>query len=378
MVRRPPLRVALDLRMLRHTGIGASLRGLVPALAEADPDLELRLLLPSRLSPPPSWERLPARFQVVPWPDAPAVYSPRVQWAFRGALRGLDVDLLHVPHFDAPFVPPVPMTVTIHDLVFEHFPAELPNPFKRLVARAMLRLAARAARRVVTVSAFVAEDLQATLGLSPQQVVLAPHGLPDPETPLPAPAAVTRVRSLYGLHSPYVLSLGMQRPRKNLVRLVQAYAASRLPGEDVHLVLAGPRDPRGEDVGAAVRAAGLEDRVHQVGFVADEDLPGLYAGARAFAFPSLMEGFGFPALEAFRYGAPVAAARASSLPEVCQDAAVYFDPRSLDEMRAGLEEVCLDRARAKALAQRGLRLAAGRTWAPAAAAHLRAWREALG
>lgn len=368
------MRVALDLRMVRHTGIGAYLRGLVPRLSA--PDLELLLLVPAGLAPP---EPIPVGATVVEWRDAPAVYSPREQWAYAAVLAGRDVDLLHVPHFHAPILGGPPLVVTIHDIVFRRFPEELPHPGKRAWAQAMLAIVVRRARRILTDSRFVADELVVGMGVPSEKVIPAPLGVPAPAGPPPGPAEVRAVRERFGLPEDFVLSVGMQRPRKNLVRLVRAFARSGLARRGVVLALAGPPDPRGREVADEVVRRNLAGSVTTLGFVSDPELAALYAGARLLAFPSLYEGFGFPAVEAMAAGLPVAAARAGSLPEVCGEAAEWFDPEDVDGMAGALARVHDDAGlRSRLVAAGRGRVEGGLSWARAAEATIRAYREALG
>jgi glycosyltransferase involved in cell wall biosynthesis len=182
------------------------------------------------------------------------------------------------------------------------------------------------------------------------------------------PADVERVRARFGLHSAYVLWSGTVEPRKNLRRLVDAFG--RLDA-DVDLVLAGPRG-WSEDLGELTGAA---RRVRVLGFVPTADLPGLYAGARAFCFPSLLEGFGFPVLEAMTQGTPVVTARGTSTEEIAGDAALLVDPRDPDSIAGGLARVLDDAGLAGDLSERGLARAACFTWYRCAELVRAAYRE---
>lgn len=366
-------RVVLDARMADHTGIGRYVRRLAERLTLVDPQLELVWLAPDGILPPsPRPDRLiPAR-----WDDPPAIYSPREQWAVAAALAPWGADLLHVPHFNAPVLAGIPMVVTVHDLVFLHCPDECPGLAARIYAETMYRLVAARARRLLTDSRAVAEDLVATLGVAREKIVPCLLGGP-PAAPPPSPEALAAARERYGLPGPYLLSVGMQRPRKNLVRLVEAFAQSGLATRGHRLVLVGPEDPRGEPVGRAIAAAGLKDAVVRPGFVPEADLAALYAGARAFAFPSLLEGFGLPAVEAFMHGIPLAASRAPALPEVCGDAAEYFDPRDVAAMARALVRVADDEPRRAELVAHGRRRLAQLSWDVTALRTAKAYRQAL-
>jgi glycosyltransferase involved in cell wall biosynthesis len=156
---------------------------------------------------------------------------------------------------------------------------------------------------------------------------------------------------------PYVLSVSTLQPRKNYVRLIQAFATV---GGEVRLVIAGGRGWLYEDIFAA--AAKYGDRVRILGFVDDADLPALYRSAALFAFPSLYEGFGLPVLEAMACGVPVVCSNASSLPEVAGDAALLVDPFDVDGIADLMARALRDRELAMDLVERGLAQASRFTW----------------
>jgi glycosyltransferase involved in cell wall biosynthesis len=165
----------------------------------------------------------------------------------------------------------------------------------------------------------------------------------------------------YGLEPGYVLAVGTLEPRKNLPRLVEAFVSLPEPVRDGRsLVLAGGRGWSTAELDAMVGRH--RDHVRVLGFVPDEELPGLLAGAAVFAYPSLAEGYGLPVAEAMAAGAPVLTSNRSSLPEVAGDAAVLVDPTDVDAISAGLERLLADEGLRRELAERGRRRAAGLTW----------------
>lgn len=366
------MRVALDFRMANHTGIGTYLRSLLPHLPAVDPDLELLLLVPDDVAAP---SPLPPRVERARWEDAPAVYSREEQWAFAGLEQRFRFDLLHVPHFQAPVLAGPPMVVTIHDLVFLRFPEECPSYAHHLYARTMMPLVARRARRLLAVSETVARDVVERLGVPRHKVLAARSGAP-PIAPVPEDAA--KVRANLGITGRYLLSVGMQRPRKNLVRLVEAFQQAGLAEQEVQLVLAGPTDPRGAEVGVAIRRHGLVGTVLQTGFVEQEDLAALYDGAEGLVNPALYEGFGFSPLEAWGYGLPVAASTGGALPEVCGDAAESFAPEDVAGMASALKVLIEPGERRNELIRAGKDRREQLTWSLAAEQTARAYREALG
>jgi glycosyltransferase involved in cell wall biosynthesis len=174
--------------------------------------------------------------------------------------------------------------------------------------------------------------------------------------PVSDPAALAEVRARYGIVGCYLLYVGTLQPRKNLDRVIEAFA--RLAGTpaftDVKLVLAGKRGWLYDDLFAQVKRLGLTGRVIFPGYVADEHLLALLSGAQAFVFPSLYEGFGIPVLEAGACGVPVITSNTSSLPEVAGDAALLVDPHDVDAIAEAMYRLVTDDALRAELARRGL------------------------
>ncbi len=183
--------------------------------------------------------------------------------------------------------------------------------------------------------------------------------------------------SRFSLPRDYLLYLGSNKPHKNLVRLVEAWrivVASGVQAADVPLVIAGAWDARYPEARQRVDTLGLADRVLFLGPVADADLPALYAGARAFVFPSLYEGFGLPVLEAMACGAPVICADGSSLPEVAGEAALLVDARDVEALATAIRRVLADADLAGELRRRGVQQAARFSWAQTAQRTLEVYR----
>jgi glycosyltransferase involved in cell wall biosynthesis len=178
---------------------------------------------------------------------------------------------------------------------------------------------------------------------------------------------------------PYILYVGSIEPRKNLPRLLVAYAHLRRRGSTRwRLVVAGPRKWKSGPVYDAVARLELAEHVHFAGFVPEADLPALYNGADLFAFPSLYEGFGLPVLEAMACGTPVVTANTSSLPEVAGAAALLVDPSDVEEIAGALRRVLEDPALARDLRERGLARAAQFSWERTARATVAVYEKVLG
>jgi alpha-1,3-rhamnosyl/mannosyltransferase len=243
--------------------------------------------------------------------------------------------------------------------------------------RQMPRTLAQAAM-IITDSEFVRRELIELLGISAARIQTVPLGVEETFHPY-CPAQRNPVLARYDLaNTPYLLVVATLEPRKNLLRLVNSY--SRLP-EALRrrhpLVIAGARGWLTEALERRLEPLERSGQTRRLGYISQEDLPLLYAGAWAFAFPSLYEGFGLPLLEAMRSGIPVLTANRSSLPEVAGDTAILVDPEDVDAIAAGLERLLTDEAWRALAVERGLRQAQPFSWARCVEETVAVYRAAL-
>ena len=277
-------------------------------------------------------------------------------------LRRAQADLVHAPNCFLPLARPCMGVVTIHDLAFEVFP----DDFSKRTGwkyRTFARRAARSAQRVICVSGYTAADVVRRYGVDEARVRVVPNApsLPIGLEPVPD-------------DGPYLLAVGDLRPKKNLLRLVEAFSALRKDGLPHRLVLAGiDSGPEGDRVRAAAGGA----PVRLTGYLSDTRLDALMRGADAVVHPSLYEGFGLVVVEAMARGVPVVLARATALPETGGDAAEYFDPHDVGDMAAAIRRVVGDRERHAELARRGRERAGGLSWATSAALTVAVYEEML-
>ena len=283
-------------------------------------------------------------------------------------------DVLLVPSHVLPLVHPRRSVVTVHDLGYQYYP-ETHTLGQNLYLRWSTRFNARAAARVVVDSEATRQDLVRYYGTPEEKIVVVYPGRDESLAPVSDPAALAAVRERYKLAGPYLLYVGTLHPRKNLVRLVQAFAALlgsavALPA-NLLLVLAGQKGWLYDDILAQVRKLGLTERVILTGYVPDADLPALLSGAQAFVFPSLYEGFGLPVLEAMACGTPVICSNASSLPEVAGEAALTVDPLATEALVEALVRVLTDAALRHSLVEQGFRQMRRFSWSRCARETLR-------
>jgi glycosyltransferase involved in cell wall biosynthesis len=291
-------------------------------------------------------------------------------------------DTLFVPAHVLPLGAPLPRrlrtVVTIHDMGYLHFPAAH-TPAHRLYLRLSTLWSARAATHLIAISGATRDDLVRFTGARPDKIAVVHHGLAQRFRPVADRAAIAQAQARYGIREPYFLYVGTVQPRKNLVRLIEAFAQARTedggrrteeanasvlrpPSSVPQLVIAGKRGWLTEAIERRAAELGVGDRVVFAGYLPDDDVPALLSGALAFVFPSLYEGFGMPVLEAMACGAPVLAANTSSLPEVAGDAALLVDPTDSGAIAAGLARLAGDAALRAELRERGLARAAQFTW----------------
>lgn len=281
------------------------------------------------------------------------------------------LDLLHAPDF---VLPPTraKTLLTIHDLSFLVRPeTHLPSMVRYLSSAVPRSL--RRADAVVADSLATRADLERLLGLAPGRARVVYPGVGPQFRPLD-PAACAAVRARLGLPERFLLFVSTLSPRKNLVRLVEAYAQA---GPDADLVLIGQRGWLYEEVFAAIERLGLGARVHIPGFVHDKDLPAVYNLALASVYPSLYEGFGLPALEALACGTPLVTANNSSLPEVAGDAALLVDAADTAAIAAAIRRVAGDAELRRRLSAAGPVQARRFRWEPAAQQILDCYRAIL-
>jgi glycosyltransferase involved in cell wall biosynthesis len=290
-------------------------------------------------------------------------------------LRRHPVDVLHVQYTAPPFCP-APVVATIHDLAFEH----LPETFTRRGAfqlKLTVRRTARRAARIATVSEFSRQDLLRTYGLSPEKVAVTYNGLEPHFSPVPVGGdEAATLRQRFGLTRDFILAVGSLQPRKNLVRLIRAYARLRAnqPDFKLQLVIVGRKLWLHHEIFAEVARQPWAQDVILTGYVADEDLPPLYRAARVFVYPSLFEGFGLPPLEALACGTAVVTSNNSSLPEVVGEAALLVEARDEAAIAQAILEAAHDEALRLRLRAAGLARAKLFTWRAAAEKTLELYR----
>lgn len=372
------MHIALDasrITLARRTGTENYALQLIRALLRLPESADHRFSLYFRDAPPPDL-----------LPDLPNVrryiLPARRAWThtrFAFALWRHQPDVTFVPAHTLPFLMRGRAAVTVHDLGYRFFP-QAHRFAERLYLELTTRYSAWRADRVLADSYATQRDLNSQYGTPERKIRVVYPAVEGIERA--AQAQIAALRAAYDLPERYLLFIGTLQPRKNLTRLVQAFAMylAHSSDPDLCLVLAGKVgwlfEPE-RDLYAHLPSA-LRRRVRLLGYVADSEVAALYSGALAFVFPSLYEGFGFPVLEAMRCGTPVLCSQTSSLPEVAGEAALLVDPLDVVQIAAGIDQIVRDSALRERLIERGYAQAASFTWRRAAQQTLQALCEAAG
>ncbi len=273
-------------------------------------------------------------------------------------IRAVKASLAHFTNAAAPLHSPVPYVLTVQDLSVVRHP--LWHPVLRLATVPILLASIYRARAIIVPSHVTRRELERLVPLSVRRrVVVIPHA-PSAELAIPSSAEITAAKRRFALADrPYIVSVGTLEPRKNHRRLVQAFERLSRADGDLALVLIGARGWGEERLRRQLRGSPVADRVIVSGYLDHHELAGIVAGADAFAYVSLYEGYGLPVIEAMGLGVPVVTSNRSSMPEVAGDAAVLVDPLDPRSIAAGIELARRDTVR---LVQAGRARHALRSW----------------
>lgn len=303
--------------------------------------------------------------------------NPYVRLGVELPLRSLGkgLDLLHMT-YASPAWSAVPVVLTVHDICYATNPEWFSARDVRVLSAVVPRSIGKAAH-VITVSRSARDQIVERFHVPEAKISVIPNGPGGAAAPISLDDARAELAALGDMpQGPYLLAVGNVQPRKNLGRLIEAFGqliGSR--GHDVDLVIVGPRHFRADEILSA--AAGVGPRVHFTGYVTDRQLAACYRCCTAFVYPSLYEGFGLPALEAMAHGVPMACSNAGALPEVYGDAAVAFDPTSVDAIVDAVDRVLRDADLRRRLSAAGIERAKDFSWTKSARLTLDAYQKAL-
>ncbi len=366
------MRVAIDIRRITEFGVGTYTRNAIRTLARLDHDNEYFLIgIPDNLGPrgkigdigplPPNFITVPAQ---------PNEFSVASYLELHRILQDNRCDLLHVPHlFWKPQGIPCPYVVTVHDLLDHMYRVNSQSSLKRSLHFQFTKRVLHHAARIFAVSNFSKADTVRLFNVPSQKIEVIYNAIDDRFRQGHASEAEREfIAERYQVNCPFLLYAGRISPHKNVVRIIEAFAAlkNELNKEslydDLKLIIIGDEVSRHPDLRRACVKGGVQNDVRFLGFVPIDVLRIFYDQAKIFVFPSLYEGFGLPPLEAMAHATPVVTSNTSSVPEVVGNAAVMVNPENVFEIMKALHRVLLDPSLREKLKTRGLEQASKFSW----------------
>ncbi|MBD3276680.1 MAG: glycosyltransferase [Candidatus Aegiribacteria sp.] len=354
-----------------RAGIPNYILNLLQAFARLDDDNEYFLYtnrpLPFQLNLPDRFRTVLVRFP-----------SPALQMWYQIGLplriKKDDIDIFHDPVYPLPFVLPVPGVITIHDL--SNYTSPGSHKLRSVLSGRFFPSHLRKARSIIADSAYTASEIQRLFPWASGKVTVIHLGVSKRFRPVTSRERLDSVREQYHLPDRFMLFLGTLEPRKNIAGLLDAFG--RVSSEIPHsLVITGGRGWKFQSMLSRVESHSERERIHLTGFVSDEHLPAILSLAEFLVYPSFLEGFGFPILEAMACGTPVITSNTSSMPEIAGEAARFVDPRSVESISEGILDVANSKDLRSRMSASGLRRAEKFDWKKTAAATLEVYRESL-
>jgi len=365
----------------QQAGIGRIIRGQIHALVATRPELDWRLFAVGRITPQQA-AQAPLPLHSTPLDERNMVrlwHRLNAPWPTVETFTGGPLDIFHATDFVLAPSRAKRKVLTIHDLAFLFYPdASLPSLHRYL--NVVVPRSVRRADHILADSHSTARDLQEQWSVPAEQISVV-QGAVDHERfrPVTDASRLQTLRDRYGIHDrPFIFALSSLQPRKNFVRLIEAYSLARREGDvDQLLVIGGGKGWLYDEIFAKVHSLNLDKRVLFAGFVPEDDLPALYSAADFLAYPSLYEGFGLPIVESLACGTPVLAANNSCLPEAGGPGALYVNAEDVQEIAQGIVRLCQDAGLRQTLRLAGQAHAANFTWQRSAEQLWRAYENAL-
>jgi len=378
----PQMRIGFDLRpfLKEETGIGVYFKKLLFELAELDKTNEYFLFSSSmkdRFDP----QKIPffakKKFLDLRFPVKAVDFMwSKWGWPTLDIFFGTKLDLTHSP---IPF--PLPTSgkkiVTVHDLFFLDFPHMTEKDTGKVYSRGIQR-SLKQADGIVAVSRYTAQQLLERFSLDEGKIRVIHHGIDLKKWESSKWESLERTKESLALPSDFLLFVGAHEPRKNLPCLLKALRFVHDRYQKIHLVLVGRKGMDTQKIEKDIQELALGSWVMMLGYVRDWDLKHIYQLASVFVFPSLVEGFGIPLLEAMACGLPIVASRTSALPEIAQDAAMYIDPYEPEDIAAKIIHVLEDRGLKEKLVSAGKNRIRSFNWKRAASESLAFYRDVHG
>lgn len=367
------MRIGIDARMYQPNGTGISryIRELVDHITTIDTENTYVVFLSQEMfdvfQAPPHVEKVRT--------DAP-YYSLSEQTKFLQALYRAELDLMHFTHFNAPILYLDPCVVTIHDITLSKFPGQKMNTwFHKKAYQLSIWSVVKKSKHIITVSDHTKKDLHEMFQIPLEKMSTIYLGV-DGFEPV-SKTVLEKTKKKFGIKKKCFLYVGVWRNHKNLVHLIDAFNVLREGGLDVQLLMTGKESPYYPEIRDMISQSPYRDDIITPGFVSEEDLHALYASTDVLVNPSFYEGFGIPPLEAMASGNVVTVSNATSHPEICGDAALYFDPNSVSDMARIMKQGITDETVRTKLREKGLERAKMFRWDKTAKETLNVYQKIL-
>jgi len=363
------MRIGIDATpiFLRKGGIGFYTHNLLEYLTRIDTRNEYILFRTTQSQPE-------APIPFITRPNVRVIYAPKLLQKRRSYQER--IDLYHGTNFRLRGRGRNGNMVTIHDLAFKHYPHFLKRKFGQSLSFWKTKRDVHRADRVIAVSQHTAKDVVEFFKIDKERVRVVYHGVEDHFRPDVPAESILEIKKNYRILTPkYILWVGTLEPRKNLPTLIKAYSELKSIHSEYTLVLGGGPGWQYQDILNLTLSLG--NRIQITGYLPQEDLIPLYAGAALFVYPSLYEGFGMPLLEAMASGVPIVASRTSSIPEVVGEAGVLVDPLSISDVSEAILKLLDNSSLRSSYREKGIQRAKQFTWERAAQETLKIYQEII-
>ena len=350
------MRIAIDARMYCNeqcTGIGTYIERLTNDLFKIDQKNEYLLFLCE-----PNFSKfLPPHDGVKKALVTPRWYSYEEQFKLPFEFAREKFDLIHYPHFNSPILCFEQSICTIHDITPLFFPGHKMNSqFRRLAHKLVFASTIHKAQKIIAVSESTKAGIIEHFNVNPDKIAVTYEGVDERFKNITNSGIISEIKARFGVTKPYLFYVGVWRNHKNIETLVRAFNILKEKYKIEHqLVLGGREDLHYTNVRKEIDLSPYKKDIITTGYISDLDLPLLYGQAEAFVIPSFIEGFGLIAIEAQNCGCPVIASNTSSLPEVLNDSALFFDPNKPDQLAEQIYKLLSDSELKQSLITKGFK-----------------------
>lgn len=337
------MRIAINTRFLlssKMEGFGWYTYEVVKRLVEQHPEHEFVFFFDRAFDPKFVFGSNVTPVVLNPPARHPILFYIWFEWSVRRALKKHKIDVFFSPDGYLSLGSTVPQVGVIHDLNFEHYPQDIPwQP--RMYLRRFFPKFARKATQIVTVSEYSKQDICATYGVPESKVSVGWNGASELFKPLDE-MTIAEVRKSHSFGKPYFIFVGALHPRKNVGRLLQAYAQFCEQNTEIDLLIIGETLWKNNQLQLPDLSESIKTRIHFTGHVSQTDLTRLVGAAHSLVYVPYFEGFGIPLVEAMKCGVPIISGNLTSLPEVAADAALYCDPFDVAAIAEKMHELVND------------------------------------